>query len=93
MQPDLQHLQKLLRKQLLNRNLKPRKRYVFEVFLYKNQIKDSELLSPATTQILNEIQNLSNRNVTSTVQNINKNEDTGSVFKIDKFINIAYNNF
>jgi len=37
-----------------------------------NQIKDSELLSPATTQILNEIQNLSNRNVTSTVQNINK---------------------
>ncbi|MBS7144775.1 MAG: hypothetical protein KH093_05755, partial [Roseburia sp.] len=42
------------------------------LFLYKNQIKDSELLSPATTQILNEIQNLSNRNVTSTVQNINK---------------------
>lgn len=45
---------------------------VSQTLFYKNQIKDSELLSPATTQILNEIQNLSNRNVTSTVQNINK---------------------
>ncbi len=34
--------------------------------------KDSELLSPATTQVLNETQNLSDKNVTSAVQNVNK---------------------